>query len=88
MNPSVKQKRSWISWTRYAAREITTISCRLMIDTSENGELESKHFVMIVGIVTVTIIVFFSFVFRRVAKVRMEITKTKVQLEMGCGEKG
>ena len=48
--------------------------------------LEGNHIVMIVGIVAAAIIIYFSFVFRRTAKVRMEISKTKAALEMGSYE--
>jgi hypothetical protein len=49
--------------------------------------VSGNHLVMIVGIVAGAIIVYFSFVFRRAARVRMEISKTKTALEMGSGEK-
>ena len=50
-------------------------------------EFKGQHVVMIVGILAAAIIVYFSFVFRRVAKIRLEISRTKAQLDMASGEK-
>jgi len=51
--------------------------------TGKGGVLTGVHYVLIALIVAGGIIVYFSFVFRRVAKVRMEISKTKTLIEMG-----
>ena len=42
---------------------------------------------MIVGIVAAAIVIYFSFIFRRIARVRLELSNTKTLLEIGSKEK-
>ena len=49
--------------------------------------LTGNHIVIIFGILAVTILIYFSFVFGRAAKIKTEITKTKKLLEMSSGDK-
>jgi hypothetical protein len=49
--------------------------------------LSGNNLVAIVGIVAAAIVIYFSFVFRRLAAVKLEISKTKIALEMGSSGK-
>ena len=51
------------------------------------GLLTGNHIVAIVGIVACAIIIYFSFVYKRLASVKLEISKTKIALEMGSSGK-
>ena len=48
--------------------------------------LTGNHLVAIIGILFAFLLLYFAFVFGRVAKIRAEISKTKKQIEVEAGE--
>lgn len=52
-----------------------------------SGFLSGNHLVIIFGMLIAALVIYYSFVFGRSAKVRMEISKTKKLLEISSGEK-
>ncbi len=49
--------------------------------------LSGSQFIVIVLILALSLIIYFSFIFGRVARLRAEITKTKKSLEISSGDK-
>ncbi|HLF82604.1 MAG TPA: hypothetical protein VI837_00350 [Blastocatellia bacterium] len=49
--------------------------------------LSGTHIVIIFGILAASVVIYFSFVFGRAARLRAEITKTKKLIEVVSGDK-
>jgi hypothetical protein len=66
---------------------LTLIAALIAFLWSGPGFLSGTHLVIIFGILAAAIVVYFSFVFGRVAKIRAEINETKKLIEVSSGDK-
>ena len=65
---------------------IFAVVASLVLPTAKMQILSGNNIVAIVGIVAAAIIIYFSFVYKRIAAVKLKISKTKIALDMGSGE--
>src|SRR6185369_5156411 len=66
---------------------LTLIAALIAFLWSGPGFLSGTHLVIIFGILAAAIIIYFSFVFGRAAKIRAEISETKKLIEVSSGDK-
>ena len=70
-----------------SAFAIVAVVGSLVLPTAKMQILSGNNVVAIVGIVAAAIVIYFSFIYRRIAAVKFEISKTKIALEMGSSGK-
>lgn len=66
---------------------IVGVIASFVVPSAKMQILSGNNIVAIVGIVAAAIVIYFSFVYRRLAAVKFEISKTKIALEMGASGK-
>lgn len=66
---------------------IVGVIASFVVPSAKMDILSGNNLVAIVGIVAAAIIIYFSFVYRRLAAVKLEISKTRIALEMGSSGK-